>query len=200
MHGPDPDPDRRERAASSGPGNSSLTKPSPNARTPRAASRECGIATGQLDAVFSVYFVQLVFATSSDAALLLAARGVRAFGDGFVSVLLPLHLTTLGFSAVRIGVLTTATLLGSAALTLLVGQFAGRWKRADLLIRASAIMIATGLGFALLDGFWPLMLVAFVGTLNPSSGTSVSSSRPSNRFSRKRRQTPAAPRCSPAIR
>jgi MFS family permease len=108
--------------------------------------------------------------TSSDAALLLAARGVRAFGDGFVSVLLPLHLTTLGFSAVRIGVLTTATLLGSAALTLLVGQFAGRWKRADLLIRASAIMIATGLGFALLDGFWPLMLVAFVGTLNPSSG------------------------------
>jgi MFS family permease len=108
--------------------------------------------------------------TSSDAAIILAARGIRAFGDGFVSVLLPLYLTTLGFSVLEIGVLTTATLLGSAALTLLVGQFAGRWKRADLLIRASVMMIATGLGFAFLDRFLPLLVVAFVGTLNPSAG------------------------------
>jgi len=108
--------------------------------------------------------------TSSDAAILLAARGLRAYGDGFISVLLPLHLTMLGFSAVDIGILTTATLLGSAALTLLVGNLAGRWPRRGLLIRASALMIATGLGFAFLDGFWPLLIVAFIGTLNPSSG------------------------------
>lgn len=108
--------------------------------------------------------------TGSDAAIILASRGVRAFGDGFVSVLLPLYLTTLGFTAVRIGVLTTATLLGSAALTLLVGNFAGKWKRADLLIRASAIMIATGVGFAVLNDFWPLLVVALIGTLNPSAG------------------------------
>jgi predicted MFS family arabinose efflux permease len=31
-------------------------------------------------------------------------------------------------------------------------------------------MTATGAGFALVDGFWPLALIAFVGTLNPSSG------------------------------
>jgi MFS family permease len=31
-------------------------------------------------------------------------------------------------------------------------------------------MIATGLGFAFVHDFWPLMVVAFVGTLNPSSG------------------------------
>jgi len=31
-------------------------------------------------------------------------------------------------------------------------------------------MVATGLGFAGLHAFWPLALVAFVGTLNPSSG------------------------------
>ena len=108
--------------------------------------------------------------TSSDAAIILAARGVRAFGDGFVSVLLPLYLTSLGFSVIRIGVLTTATLLGSAVLTLLVGNFTGRWKRAELLIRASILMIATGIGFAALDTFWPMLVVAFVGTLNPSSG------------------------------
>jgi hypothetical protein len=31
-------------------------------------------------------------------------------------------------------------------------------------------MTATGLGFAGFSSFWPLLLVAFVGTLNPSSG------------------------------
>ncbi len=115
-------------------------------------------------------FTFLPQGTSGDAAIILASRGVRAFADGFVSILFPLYLTTLGYSAVMIGVLTTATLLGSAALTLLVGNLAGRWKRADLLIRASAIMIATGIGFTFLDDFWPLLIVAFVGTLNPSAG------------------------------
>jgi MFS family permease len=108
--------------------------------------------------------------TSPDAAILIAARGMRAFGDGFVSILLPVHLASLGFSATRIGVLTTATLLGSAALTLLVGQIAHRWRRIDLLLRTAMLMIATGVGFFLLDGFWPLIVLAFVGTINPSTG------------------------------
>ena len=105
-----------------------------------------------------------------DAGVLLQARAVRAFGDGFVSVLLPLHLTTLGFNGFQIGAVATATLLGSAALTLVVGLVAYRLGRQLLLLRASLLMIATGLGFAFVHDFWPLMVVAFVGTLNPSSG------------------------------
>ena len=31
-------------------------------------------------------------------------------------------------------------------------------------------MAGTGLGFALVTEFWPLLLIALVGTLNPSSG------------------------------
>lgn len=31
-------------------------------------------------------------------------------------------------------------------------------------------MVLTGLAFGLVQDFWPLLLVAFVGTLNPSSG------------------------------
>src|SRR5262249_5125041 len=38
------------------------------------------------------------------------------------------------------------------------------------LISAAALMALTGLGFARFHTFWPLLLVAFVGTLNPSSG------------------------------
>jgi MFS family permease len=108
--------------------------------------------------------------TTADAGVLLTARGVRAFGDGFVSVLLPLYLTTLGFDGIQIGAIATATLVGSAALTLLVGLVAYRLQRRGLLLRAALLMVATGLGFAYVHAFWPLLVVAFVGTLNPSSG------------------------------
>src|SRR3712207_7700885 len=40
--------------------------------------------------------------TTRDGRLLVAARAVRAFGDGLVSVLLPLHLVLLGFDTVQI--------------------------------------------------------------------------------------------------
>jgi MFS family permease len=67
-------------------------------------------------------------------------------------------------------VITTGTLFGSGALTLAVGLHAYRYRYRTLLLAATALMIATGLGFATVTQFWPLLVVAFVGTLNPSSG------------------------------
>ena len=105
-----------------------------------------------------------------DARTLLTARGMRAFGDGFVSVLLPLHLLELGYSTLQVGVIATATMLGSATLTLLVGLIAYKLNMRELLIRCSILTVITGLGFTFVHDFWPLLLVAFIGTLNPSSG------------------------------
>jgi MFS family permease len=107
---------------------------------------------------------------SREAGVLCGARAVRAFGDGFVSVLLPVYLLGLGYGAVAVGTLSTATLLGSAVLTLLVGLYANRFGRKGLLLTASLLMAATGLAFATVHSFWPLLVIAFVGTLNPSSG------------------------------
>ena len=105
-----------------------------------------------------------------EARLLLLGRGLRAFGDGFVSLLLPVYLALLGFDAFRVGLLTAATLAGSAALTLLVGFRAHRHGSRPLLLGATLLMIGTGIGFTLETRFWPLLLVGFLGTLNPSSG------------------------------
>jgi predicted MFS family arabinose efflux permease len=80
------------------------------------------------------------------------------------------HLTQLGFTPIAVGALVTAALLGSAALTLVVGLYGARFSRRRLLIAASLLMAATGAGFAGLTTYWPLMLVAFVGTLNPTAG------------------------------
>ena len=101
---------------------------------------------------------------------LLVAKGLRAFGDGYVSLLLPVYLLDLGFSPLQVGVIATTTLLGSGLLTLLVGLHAHRHHYRTLLLAATALMAGTGLGFATVTDFWPLLLIAFVGTLNPSSG------------------------------
>lgn len=105
-----------------------------------------------------------------DARRLIWAKGLRAVGDGYVSILLPAYLLALGHSAFDVGVLTTATLLGSAALTLVAGMITARFGHRRPLLWAAGLMIFTGLGFAGFRAFWPLLIVAFIGTLNPSSG------------------------------
>ena len=100
----------------------------------------------------------------------LAAKGLRAFGDGYVSLLLPAYLLELGYSPLEVGVIATVTLVGSGVMTLGVGLHAYRFRFRTLLLAAAALMAATGLGFAAVTAFWPLLLVALVGTLNPSSG------------------------------
>jgi predicted MFS family arabinose efflux permease len=100
----------------------------------------------------------------------IASRTLRGGADGLVSVLLPDHLARLGFSTSAIGAIVTATLLGSAATTIAVGFLADRLDRRRVLVGASLLMCATGIGFVLLTGFWPLLAVAIVGTLNPSAG------------------------------
>ena len=102
--------------------------------------------------------------------IVLAARGVRALADGFVSLALPLYLLALGYEPFQVGLISTATLLGSAALSLTVGRYATRIGYRRALLAAALLMIVTGLAFAGVRGFWPLLVVAFVGTLNPSSG------------------------------
>lgn len=108
--------------------------------------------------------------TSPDAGFILAARGIRAFTDGYVALLLPFYLTLLGHSAFEVGLIATATLLGSGVLTLLAGLFAYRFRLHAMLSAACVLMLGTGLGFAAVTDFWPLLLIAVVGTLNPSSG------------------------------
>ena len=107
---------------------------------------------------------------SRDALRILAARGVRAFADGFVALLLPIYLVEIGFSSLAIGMIVTSTLIGSALLTLWVGLIANRHSRRRLLLAASLLMTATGVGFAIVTAFWPLLVIAFVGTMNPTSG------------------------------
>jgi MFS family permease len=106
----------------------------------------------------------------SEQRVLLLARGLRGIADGMISLILPAYLLALGYGAVETGLIATATLAGSAALTLTVGLYAHRADGRSLLMAASVLMALTGVAFTLFEDFWPLLLVALVGTLNPSAG------------------------------
>lgn len=107
---------------------------------------------------------------SSTVHRVLVAKGLRGFADGFVSLLLPVYLLALGLTPLQVGAIATATLLGSGLLTLWVGLQASRFPYRSWLLASTVLMAFTGLGFAALHDFWPLLLIAFVGTLNPSGG------------------------------
>jgi predicted MFS family arabinose efflux permease len=79
-------------------------------------------------------------------------------------------LFELGFTAFAIGSIVTSTLIGTALLTIWIGLIANRYSRRKLLIGAALLMTATGAGFAATTSYWPLLLIAFVGTMNPTSG------------------------------
>ncbi len=105
-----------------------------------------------------------------DAVRLIGTRAARGFADGIASVLLASYLSRLGFTPVQIGAIATATLFGSAALLLAVGLLGHRFPRRTVLLASAGLMCATGVAFYFATGFWALVLVAFLGTLNPSSG------------------------------
>jgi MFS family permease len=98
------------------------------------------------------------------------ARALRDFGDGYIAVLLPVHLTAIGLGPFEIGVVATIALLGSATMTLVIGFVGPRIEQRRLLLAASGLMAATGLAFASAETFAMIVAVAFFGTINPSSG------------------------------
>lgn len=102
--------------------------------------------------------------------LLLTARSLRAFADGYVAVLLPAYLLALGYGTFEVGLLATLTMLGSAGATLAVGRWGHRFELRRLLLLAATLMALTGIAFAGFSSLWPLLLVAMLAPMNPGGG------------------------------
>lgn len=100
-----------------------------------------------------------------------AARALRDLGDGFVAVLLPVYLTAIGLGPLEVGIVATLALLGSALMTLAIGLVGARFDQRLLLVLASGLMTVSGLAFAAADTYAVVLLIACIGTINPSAGS-----------------------------
>ena len=105
---------------------------------------------------------------SGDIRVLFAARIVRLFAYGFVSVVLALYLVARGLSDWGIGLLLSATLLGDAAITLWLTTIADRFGRRRTLLLGAALMVLAGTVFVLTDEPLLLALAAIIGVISPS--------------------------------
>ncbi|HKG99206.1 MAG TPA: MFS transporter [Bradyrhizobium sp.] len=108
--------------------------------------------------------------TPPDVLCLYGARGLRGFGDGFAIIILPVYLSAIGFSPQQIGLVASASLLGTAVLTLVTGFIAPRCQLRTLFLAGAGLITFTGIVFPAMETIAPILLVAFVGTINPSSG------------------------------
>ena len=90
------------------------------------------------------------------------------FGYGFLAVVLVLYLEAIGFDGAEVGLLLGLTLLGDAAISLLLTTRADRFGRRRTLFLGSLLMVGAGIVFAGSTAFPVLLVAATLGVLSPS--------------------------------
>lgn len=103
---------------------------------------------------------------TKDGKLLIAARIVRTFSYGFLSVILAIYLNLVGFNEILIGFILSATLANSVIFNLFSSFFADRIGRRKVLIIYAALMSISGGIFLITENYVGLILAAFIGTIN----------------------------------
>jgi MFS family permease len=103
---------------------------------------------------------------TTDGKLILAARIVRAFAYGFLSVILAIYLKLLGFSDTSIGIVLAATLANSVIFTIIASFYADRIGRRKTLIMYGVLMSIAGAIFLITANYYALIAAAIIGTIN----------------------------------
>ena len=99
---------------------------------------------------------------------LFAARMLRMFAYGFLSIILVLYLAEIGLSEIRIGLLLTLTLLGDTVISLFMTTTADRIGRRKMLFAGACLMLFAGTLFVLTRNFYLLIIAAIIGVISPS--------------------------------
>lgn len=100
--------------------------------------------------------------------LLFAARFVRLFAYGALSVVLVFYLIAIGLSEYETGLLLSLTLLGDTVVSLVITTRADRVGHRRMLLLGALLMAAAGVVFSLSTSFWVLLVAATVGVISPS--------------------------------
>lgn len=99
---------------------------------------------------------------------MLAAKAVRTFGFGWLSVVLALYLARRGFSSAEIGGVFTATMVEDALLTMGLSAIASRVGPIRVMVFTAPLIVLGGVLLALADSKGFLLLGAVLGTLSPT--------------------------------
>jgi len=105
---------------------------------------------------------------SADGRLIFAARALRSFSFGWLSVILALYLDRRGFSSGEIGALLSATMVEDAVLTMLLSTIAARLGPARVMAVTAPLLSLGGVLLATADSGVLLVLGVVFGTVSPN--------------------------------
>jgi MFS family permease len=100
----------------------------------------------------------------------LVAKAARTFCYGFLGIVLPLHLASLGMGAAGIGIAVTGTLAGSAGLTWLVRRPAERFGPRAALLGLTALSAVAALLLLVARDPWLVVVAAVLGNVAVGTG------------------------------
>ncbi len=104
---------------------------------------------------------------TKDTARLLTLRSLRAFGFGFLAVLLALYLERFGFGPVQIGLYLSLATLGGIGTNFAFSRLADRYGRRRVLALAAILYTLSGILLAIAQGPVLLLLAAVIGAVPP---------------------------------
>ncbi|KAH7303266.1 major facilitator superfamily domain-containing protein [Stachybotrys elegans] len=112
--------------------------------------------------------VASVYQSSLDVKLLIMQRFTRMFAYGASTLVLVSFLRALDISETKIGLFMTLTLVGDIVISFVLACYADAMGRRLTLLIGSALLIASGVVFALSSSYWVLLVAAIVGVISPS--------------------------------
>ncbi|KAI8635578.1 MFS general substrate transporter [Xylariaceae sp. FL1651] len=141
-----------------GPGPELEPTPAPTARKPSSVAQR----------VLSELGLVSLWRSSRDVKLLCAQRFARMLGYGVSTLILVAYLDALGVRKTEIGLFMTLTLAGDIGISFVLTLFADALGRRATLALGAALMVGSGVVFALSGMYWVLLLAAVVGVISPN--------------------------------
>lgn len=105
-----------------------------------------------------------------DGKLILVAKGIRAFGFGFVSVILFIYLNLIGLDVIWDGLVFSAIMVSGAIFTIIGSLYADRLGRRRYLSLLAGLMALSGLLYSVTSNLILLIVASLVGALSASGG------------------------------
>jgi len=105
-----------------------------------------------------------------DGKLIILSRGICTFARSYVAIIIALYLDKLGFSLIQVGLFLSTGVAGAAFFAFIVSLISEKIGRRRLLIIFTLLSAITGLALVVINSYLPLLLFAFLGSINGGGG------------------------------
>ncbi len=102
---------------------------------------------------------------------LIIVRGLRSFSQGYLNIITPLYLLSIGLSAAGLGLLLTASFIVGAVLLVPVGALADRYGRKQFLIAFCTLTILWGTTYLITKWLPVLFIISALAGIGRGGGS-----------------------------